>query len=431
MKKIVLLAGVIIMALTGCSLHGAAPSAGAFGYARAVQDVSADPGVIQSGNGSHWQQFTPRLLGATLFVGLTVGPDGNMWFIDENTGGIVRINDAGEAKEFSLNGALGNSGYDMVVGADKLFYITSGSTNIVRANTSGKTKTFKIPGGDFTQLEGMALGPDGNVWFAEFNHIAKITTNGVITQFAYPTQPNTNQYGGVASGPGGDVWFGESSINAIGKIVPATGKITEIPLTQQCGPGGLVEAKDGNIWFGCLVTGGLVGKITPSGAQTFYTTGYAMSGNYTLQFVTRGPDGNPWFATADGGVIFEVSTKTGAITSYTPPTSPEYPNTVATGPDGNVWVITIRTGHVLAYIPNPLSVTPRSLKFTSLGQAKDLNVVQHGTSSWTATSSDATIATVAPMGASKFVVTSAGVGKCKITIADAVGNFVKVAVVVQ
>ncbi len=73
----------------------------------------------------------------------------------------------------------------------------------------------------------IAAGPDGNLWFTEYggNKIGKITTGGVITEFALPTAGS--QPSGIALGPDGSLWFTEYAGNRIGRITTA-GAITEI-----------------------------------------------------------------------------------------------------------------------------------------------------------------------------------------------------------
>src|SRR5947207_4666187 len=56
---------------------------------------------------------------------------------------------------------------------------------------------------------GITAGPDGNLWFTEYNgnNIGRITTAGVITEFAQ----NTVNVGpvGITAGPDGALWFTE------------------------------------------------------------------------------------------------------------------------------------------------------------------------------------------------------------------------------
>jgi virginiamycin B lyase len=63
---------------------------------------------------------------------------------------------------------------------------------------------------------GIATGPDGNLWFSEFNadRIGQITTEGVITEFCLP--PNSMP-AVPRTGPDGQLWFTEYS-GRIGRL---------------------------------------------------------------------------------------------------------------------------------------------------------------------------------------------------------------------
>ena len=175
---------VVACMLTGCSLSGGQMRPDASAYST---DVRAVPQVVQKGNGAQWVQFTPHTLGA-LYSAMALGPDGNVWFIDEDADRLVRISANASIKEFSFESVAGGSAVSMTVGADKDFYIGDESTSVIRVTAKGKAQAFPIPSGDGTSFDGMALGSDGNVWFAEFNHIAKITPAGKITRIRLPSR---------------------------------------------------------------------------------------------------------------------------------------------------------------------------------------------------------------------------------------------------
>jgi virginiamycin B lyase len=389
------------------------------------QQQLAVPDVVQRGKGAQWVSFVPKTLGVG-YSAIVTGPDANVWFIDEGVG-LVRMVETGAIKEFELSGEFEFKGVSMTVGADKRFYIGNGSTSIVRVTTSGAATTIPIPSGDTTGFDGMALGPDGNVWFAEFDHIAKITPAGKITEIAYPVGFSTNQYGGVATGSDGNVWFAESSGNAIGRVVPRSGAIKMFRLPVRCTPAPLVLGKDGNLWFACLTTTPLLGRITPSGAIKTYPIGAIFNGNETEQFCTRGPDGEPWCASAVDHTVFRVNTAAQTVTTFSPPlVGLEYPDSIAAGPDGNLWVDTAggpTAGRIDVLVLSPLTVTPTSLAFSDAGSKQTLTVSESGKTHWTAASSNTAVATVAS-GATdaKFTVRSVGTGTCTITISDDSGN---------
>jgi hypothetical protein len=88
-------------------------------------------------------------------------------------------------------------------------------------------------------------------------------------------------------------------------------------------------------------------------------------------------------------------------------------------------------GDIDVLVTNPMTVTPTKLSFSAPGEKKSVSVSEAGTSTWTAKSSNAAVATVV-QGSSKasFSVSSVGKGSCKITISDTVGNWVAVKVTV-
>src|SRR6266487_4199518 len=79
-------------------------------------------------------------------IGITSGPDSNLWFTESGTGKIGKSATSGTITEYTL------------------------------------TNTSSGPGG-------ITSGPDGNLWFTEqdTNEIGKITTGGTITEYTITT----------------------------------------------------------------------------------------------------------------------------------------------------------------------------------------------------------------------------------------------------
>jgi spore maturation protein SpmB len=89
-------------------------------------------------------------------------------------------------------------------------------------------------------------------------------------------------------------------------------------------------------------------------------------------------------------------------------------------------------GDIDVLVIDPIKVTPTQLTFSGAGQMMAVMVSEKSVSSWTASSSNTAVATVAQGGsASTFDVTSVGVGTCKVKISDSVGNSVSVKVTVM
>jgi virginiamycin B lyase len=67
---------------------------------------------------------------------------------------------------------------------------------------------------------GIAMGPDGNLWFTENadNKIGRLSVDGELTE--YPIPPADSAPLGIVAGPDGDLWFTESNASQIGQITP-------------------------------------------------------------------------------------------------------------------------------------------------------------------------------------------------------------------
>jgi len=126
----------------------------------------------------------------------------------------------------------------------------------------------------------IAAGPDGNVWFTESlvlgsntaSRIGRITPNGTVTEFesgAHGGGPAALE--GIAAGPDGNLWFTGAVGQEIGRISP-TGTVTEFASGVHCAPFGITAGADGNLWFteAWLVgpSAGKIGRITSGGAVT-------------------------------------------------------------------------------------------------------------------------------------------------------------------
>ena len=117
-----------------------------------------------------------------------------------------------------------------------------------QASPAGSITEFPVPTANSHPI-GIAAGPDGNLWFTEFdvNKIGRISPNGSITEFPVPTAKSDPS--DITAGPDGNLWFTEYSGNKIGHTNP-NGSITEFPVpTAKSGPSDITAGPDGNLWF--------------------------------------------------------------------------------------------------------------------------------------------------------------------------------------
>jgi streptogramin lyase len=209
---------------------------------------------------------------------------------------------------------------------------------ILTASVSAQTITeFPLPNGG-AEPQGIAAGPDGNLWFTEFrgNRIGRITTAGVISEFAIPT---SNSFPlDIAAGPDGALWFTEGVACRVGRITIA-GAITEFQtgafaVDDECTTG-IARGPDGNMWF-TEWDAGQIGRITPTGVVTLFTIPDVLARGVEAKDIVAGPDGALWFTEVQGSRIGRIETD-GDITLFALPTASSNPFDIVAGPDGNLW----------------------------------------------------------------------------------------------
>ena len=153
--------------------------------------------------------------------GIAAGPDGNLWFTENNGNKIGKITTSGSITEYAI--PISNSyPQGIAAGPDgNLWFIGSGSSGIGKITTSGSFTQYPV----FVYVGfGIAAGPDGNLWFTDDSAgtITRITTSGLSTAYGVPRVPPGNPAFvlGIAAGPDGNLWFAETRANVIGKITP-------------------------------------------------------------------------------------------------------------------------------------------------------------------------------------------------------------------
>jgi len=267
--------------------------------------------------------FHSDVVGITTDVGPTISA----------TIGILANNGcvAGTFNEYPVP-TSGSAPWGLTNGPDGALWFTEfNGNNIGRITTGGALTEYAIPVGG-REPEGIVTGPDGALWFAESNgnRIGRVTTGGAFTEYLIPTvasDPNP-----ITSGPDGALWFTEFNGNNIGRITTG-GSISEFPVpTGGSEPTGIVTGPDGALWF-VEWNGNKIGRVTTGGVFSEYPIPTSGSTPDTL---IVGPDGALWFTEFNGNKIGRITTG-GAFTEYTVPTVGSQPNGLVIGPDGELW----------------------------------------------------------------------------------------------
>jgi virginiamycin B lyase len=243
--------------------------------------------------------------------------------------------------------APGSGPWGITTGADSRIWFTEEQTDkIARVNADNSITEFQVPTPNSDPLW-ITKGPDGKIWFTEWvgNRVGRVNANGTITEFQIPTANSGPDE--ITAGPDGNVWFAEANGLKLARVNP-NGSITEfnVPNSGNLGPRGITTGPDGNIWFTFGTNG--VGRLNGDGSVTEYHTAYNYSGT---QGITTGPDGHIWFTEYLAGGIGRVNAD-GSISEFGLPgegadSSVSGPQAIVVGPDGNLWITDTDTGRLL------------------------------------------------------------------------------------
>jgi streptogramin lyase len=231
---------------------------------------------------------------------VTAGPDGNLWFTAEaeGLGNVGRITPAGAVTEWQVCGYCRPSGITTGPEGD-IWFTLPGSGEVGRITPGGTITHFPLAALGPNEPRKIALGSDGNLWFADeglvkeeptIGQIGRITPEGAVTGFGVPVEVENFRPTAIAAGPDGALWFAGSGVG-VGRIDTA-GAVTEFPLPLAGEVDAMVAGPDGNIWFPTTGPGsadGSIDRLTPDGHLTTYSVPYGSRG------IAVGPEGDIWF----------------------------------------------------------------------------------------------------------------------------------------
>lgn len=165
---------------------------------------------------------------------VALGPDGNVWFTDNANSKVGYVTPSGTITEFPTKTA-GAHPWGITAGPDGEMWFTecnggagNGAIGKVPIGATSSSEITEYSSGVTGQApDDITTGPDGALWFAYCfpsnsgpldgkNVIGRITTSGVITEYAVPSA-NAGP-AGIAAGPDGAIWFTEACTSAIGRI---------------------------------------------------------------------------------------------------------------------------------------------------------------------------------------------------------------------
>ncbi|MGB2758047.1 MAG: hypothetical protein WBD02_10365, partial [Acidimicrobiia bacterium] len=276
-----------------------------------------------------------------------VGPDGNVYFTDENGNLLWKVEADGTATSYSFGTALVSGPRGITAGPDGRMWIATHAPDTITAFDIGASTfaPYAIPDPN-TDPQDVIVGLDGNLWFTgrTSGTIGSVTTAGI---FSICGPLGLNDPAGLAQTADGNFWATERASNEIAQITPLC-MVVEYPTTGLTSPREIISGPDGRLWF---TAQGALATITTTGTVEAHPV---IASSRTPMVAVAAPDGSVWFSEIAGNAIGHLHPDTGVIDTFeirTPVLSnpSDWPVGIALAPDGSVWfteLITSSVGHL-------------------------------------------------------------------------------------
>jgi streptogramin lyase len=248
------------------STEGALPP----GELRIGQITSADELATYSA-----RLIQPAQLGQSNLGGITVGPDGNLWFTQQagtstqGEGVVYRITPAGSISHQRGVGILSDPS-SITSGPDNELWFTENSDQVGSISVHGVVGGPYSTGNGSENLPGDIVALDGNLWVTEAStgQIAELSPQGKLIkqyQVADPSSESGPTYITVGPGATPDLFYvAGDTIGWISTSGTAQGDTSLVGSPYAGFPDQIVTAPDNTVWF--TVRGAAqLGQITASG----------------------------------------------------------------------------------------------------------------------------------------------------------------------
>ena len=161
---------------------------------------------------------------------IATGPDGAVWFTEEaNTiagsftarSAIGRITPAGAITTYQTPSPCSSSDLGgITLGPDGAMWFTSlCAKSIGRIAMDGTINEYSVP--DLQTPGDIAAGPDGALWFTNANSVGRMTTTGILTEY-----PVGFYIAGITRGPDNAMWLTSENLSSQITRISTTGVVT-------------------------------------------------------------------------------------------------------------------------------------------------------------------------------------------------------------
>jgi streptogramin lyase len=306
-------------------------------------------------------RFTVYPRGGNALLGVTAGPDGNVWLTSDGplehpgaSSGVAKITSQGQVTYYGTGPADSSYPFAIVTGGDgNLWFTDIGNEFIYRMTPQGTilgTYNVGLTGTDVPA--GLTVAPDGSLYYVSSwpgLYVGHVDLFGNITEIAHLRSDLVADPSIAYSG--GNLYFTAQSLHTGDQVlvtIAPTGKPSFLHTglkgsRSQCcaveSPQSIATASDGSVWFTnarYVDRKGYqpLGHVTADGLH-FYNTPIPWLGT-----VVAGPDGDMWVAGEDPtfkqGMLGAVGPNGASKAWPLPSATSAYAITV--GPDGNLWM---------------------------------------------------------------------------------------------
>jgi virginiamycin B lyase len=208
-------------------------------------------------------------------------------------------------------------------------------------------REYAVPAGDHPH--DVAPAADGTVWYTAQNSGDLGRLNPATGRVTRVPLGNGSAPHGVIVGPDGAAWVTDSGLNAIVRVDGQTQRVTRYPLPSSAADANLnTAAFDGRgvLWF----TGqaGFYGRVDPRNGRVEAFEAPRGRGPYGIAAT---PDGTIYYASLAGNHIARIDVNTGKATVIEPPTRGQGARRVWSDSKGNIWVSEWNAGKLGRYDP--------------------------------------------------------------------------------
>jgi streptogramin lyase len=193
-----------------------------------------------------------------------------------------------------------------------------------------------------TEAEALAVGPEGNLWFAgsrqgadATNVVGRIVAGRALDERRVPESGSVLGVGDLTLGPDGNLWFTEPAADRIDFESPAGGNPGQLMLPSPGSrPTGIVTVGD-EVWA-TLEGNGRLAKVDPA---TGSGVNYTLPSGWRPSALALGSDQSLWVIDAAGSELARKPPAGRTITYPAPKFAKgaKYSDIVA-GPDGRLWI---------------------------------------------------------------------------------------------